>query len=131
MDSGHFYGNINEETMDNALISGIADSILQRFEALSGVHLADRDKMFVQLYAHLRPAYYRLIFHLPIFNPLRETVKIEYRELFQLMEETMKPATAFFSHGIPEDEIAYLTMHFAAAFAEKKSGRKLPGKKPW
>ena len=126
---GISYGNINEETMDNALISGIADSILQRFEALSGVHLADRDKMFVQLYAHLRPAYYRLIFHLPIFNPLRETVKIEYRELFQLMEETMKPAAAFFPHGIPEDEIAYLTMHFAAAFAEKKSGEEASRKK--
>ena len=47
------------------------------------------------------------------------------------MEETMKPATAFFSHGIPEDEIAYLTMHFAAAFAEKKSGEEASRKKPW
>ena len=126
---GISYGNINEETMDNALISGIADSILQRFEALSGVHLADRDKMFVQLYAHLRPAYYRLIFHLPIFNPICATVKNEYWELFQLMVETMKPIAVLFNREIPEDEIAYLTMHFAAAFAEKKSGEEASRKK--
>ena len=126
---GISYGNINEDTKDNALISGIARNIMQRFEAISGVHLGDSDKMFVQLYAHLRPAYYRLIFHLPIFNPICATVKNEYWELFQLMVETMKPIAVLFNRKIPEDEIAYLTMHFAAAFAEKKNSEETSRKK--
>ncbi len=126
---GISYGDINEDTKDKDLISGIARNIMQRFEVISGVHLSNSDKMFVQLYAHLRPAYYRLIFHLPIFNPICESVKNEYWELFQLMVETVKPTAALFNREIPEEEIAYLTIHFAAAFAEKKSSEESSRKK--
>lgn len=117
---GISYGSINEDTKDRPFISSIVKNILIRFESLSGVQLDNADKMFVQLYAHLRPAYYRLIFHLPIINPLCETVKSEYWDLYQLVNETMKPFAVIFNSEIPDDEITYLTMHFAAAFAKRK-----------
>ena len=63
-------GNINENTPDSAIISDIVRRIMTRFESLSGNHYYDSTEIFQQLYSHFRPAYYRLLFKLPIFNPL-------------------------------------------------------------
>lgn len=115
---GISYGSIHEDTMDRPFISSIVENIMLRFETISGIHLHSKDRIFEQLYAHMRPAYYRLLFRLPIFNPICKTVKDEYSALYQLMYETMKPFSILFKSDIPEDEIAYLTMHFAAAAKE-------------
>lgn len=117
---GISFGNINEDTKDCILISDIIGKIMTRFESLSGAHYRNTEEIFVQLYSHFRPAYYRLIFKLPIFNPLCEKVKDEYKELYQLVEETMKPFHVIFGEEIPADEIAYLTMHFATIYSDKK-----------
>lgn len=113
-------GNVNDETTDCMIISEIVDMIMIRFETLSGVHYENYDDIFMQIYAHFRPAYYRLLFRLPIYNPLCETVKEQYKELYCLVSETMKPFTPLFGAEIPEDEIAYLSLHFASIFTEKK-----------
>lgn len=117
---GISFGDINEDTRDCILISDIIGKIMTRFELLSGAHYRNSEEIFIQLYSHFRPAYYRLIFRLPIFNPLREKIKEEYDELYQLVEETMKPLSVIFGGDIPEDEIAYLTMHFATIYSGKK-----------
>ena len=119
-------GNAKEVTKDLKIISGIVNKILTRFESLSGFYYRNYDQIFQQLYAHFRPAYYRLLFHLPINNPLCERVKKEYRELYLLVSETMKPFGGLFSQMIPEEEIAYLTMHFATIFAKKEDCVQLP-----
>lgn len=118
---GISYGRFNENTKDRLLIGRMAKNIMLRFEALSGVHLTGNNKIFVQLYAHLRPAYYRLLFRLPIYNPICETIKNEYGELYQLMTETLKPFSVMFHGEIPDDEVAYLTIHFAAAFSKARA----------
>lgn len=116
---GISFGDILEETKDCILISDMVGKIMTRFEYLSGVHYQDREEIFIQLYSHFRPAYYRLLFKLPIFNPLCDKVKEEYGELYQLMEETMKPFHVIFGEEIPSGEIAYLTMHFASIYSGK------------
>ncbi len=117
---GISFGDINEETKDCILISDIIGKIMERFESLSGVHYRNTEKIFIKLYSHFRPAYYRLIFKLPIYNPLCEKVKEEYKEMYQLVEETMKPFNVIFGGEIPPEEIAYLTMHFAVIYTSGK-----------
>lgn len=117
---GISFGDIKEETKDCILISDIIGKIMTRFESLSGAHYRNTEEIFIQLYSHFRPAYYRLIFKLPIFNPLCEKVKEEYKGLYQLVEETMKPFHVIIGEEIPADEIAYLTMHFATIYSDKK-----------
>lgn len=46
------------------------------------------------------------------YNPMCEKVKEEYTELYKLVSETMKPFSELFEQEIPEDELAYLTIHF-------------------
>ena len=126
---GISFGDINEETKDCILISDIIGKIMARFEWLSGVRYSDTEKIFIQLYSHFRPAYYRLTFKLPIYNPLCEKVKEEYKEMYQLVEETMKPFNVIFGGEIPPEEIAYLTMHFAVIYTSGRKEREIEKQK--
>lgn len=120
---GISFGDIKEDTRDCILISDLVGKIMTRFESLSGAHYRNSEEIFIRLYSHFRPAYYRLIFKLPICNPIRQEIKEEFKDLYQLVEETMKPFKVIFGGEIPEDEIAYLTMHFATIFtSDKKEG---------
>ena len=82
--------------------------------------IKNTEEIFIQLYSHFRPAYYRLLFKLPIFNPVCDKVKEEYPELYQLVEQTMKPFNIILGEEIPAGEIAYLTMHFSTIYSGKK-----------
>lgn len=117
---GISFGDINEDTKDCVLISDLIGKMMTRFESLSGVHYKNTEEIFIQLYSHFRPAYYRLLFKLPIFNPVCDKVKEEYPELYQMVEQTMKPFNIIFGEEIPAGEIAYLTMHFSTIYSGKK-----------
>ena len=118
---GISYGDVTDPTQDRDYISDLVEKIMTRFELLSGAHYSNQEAIFTQLYAHFRPAYYRLLFHLPIFNPLTQSVRNEYQDLYDLVDETMRPFSTLFGEAIPEDEIAYLTMHFAGIYGGKKA----------
>jgi PRD domain./Mga helix-turn-helix domain./Phosphoenolpyruvate-dependent sugar phosphotransferase system, EIIA 2. len=110
-------GNIKEETPDKEFLSKIVEHIMVRYEILSGTHYKEDREIFKQLYSHIRPAYYRVIFRLPIYNPLCGKIKEQYRDLYRLVKETIKPLEGLFHGEIPEEEIAYLTMHFASIYS--------------
>lgn len=109
---GQTVGNSDKQTYDYSIINELTNRIVLRFESISGVRFENLPKVVKQLYSHLRPAYYRTYFKLPIVNPLTTVVKKEYESLFFIVKETMKPIVDLFDHNIPDDEIAYLTIHF-------------------
>lgn len=113
-------GNVKDKTDDISIISDIVIKIMKRFEFLSGFHYINRQEIFKQLYSHLRPAYYRILFKLPINNPLSDKVKDQYKGLYKLVSETVKPFSDIFGQEMSEDELAYLTIHFGAILLNKK-----------
>lgn len=113
-------GNDEEDTKDRTVISEIVNKMMTKFEYLSGVYYISKEKIFKQLYSHFRPAYYRLLFKLPVYNPLCEKVKEEYRLVYRIVSNAMKEFCGLFGEEIQEEELAYLTMHFAAIFSNKK-----------
>lgn len=116
---GVSFGNIDDDTEDCLIIAQMVGKIMTRFELLSGVHYSNLEEKFRHIYAHFRPAYYRLLFKLPIVNPLKQRVIDEYPSLYSLVKETMKPFRETFGEEISDDEISYLTMHFASAYSQK------------
>lgn len=111
---GMAIGNADEEAPDSSIINELVERIFDRFERLSGIRFKDKATVKKQAYSHFRPAYYRLFFHLPIINPLSEKTIQEYPDLFQIVKETMKPIENLFGTMIPDEEIAFLTIHFAS-----------------
>lgn len=114
-------GNSEEDTRDRVVISKIVNKMMTKFEYLSGVYYISQEKIFKQLYSHFRPAYYRLLFKLPIYNPLCKKVKEEYRLVYRIVSNAMKEFCGLFGEEIQEEELAYLTMHFAAIFSNGKN----------
>ena len=107
-------GDPNPATKDFETIMEIVKRMLIRFETISGIRFSNREAVIHQLYSHFRPAYYRLYFRLPIVNSLHKKIRTEYKDLYNIVEETLKPISSLFDHNVPEDEIAFLTMHFAS-----------------
>lgn len=111
---GMAIGDADEEAPDSSIINELVERIFDRFERLSGIRFKDKKTVKKQVYSHFRPAYYRLFFHLPIINPLSKKIIQEYPDLFQIVKETMKPIENLFGTMIPDEEISFLTIHFAS-----------------
>lgn len=121
-------GNVEDKSDDCLIIGQMVGKIMTRFELLSGVHYKNLELIFRHIFSHFRPAYYRLLFRLPIVNPLKDRVIEEYYALYALVKETMKPFKEIFNEEVGDDELAYLTMHFASVYTsrleERRSSRK-------
>lgn len=113
-------GNSEDSTKDRIVIAEIVNKMMAKFENLSGLYYINHEKIFKQLYSHFRPAYYRLLFKLPIYNPLCEKVKEQYQLVYRIVSNVMKEFCGLFGEEIQEEELAYLTMHFAAIFSNGK-----------
>ncbi|MDT2524064.1 BglG family transcription antiterminator [Enterococcus raffinosus] len=113
-------GNIHSATSDRSMIKKIVQRLIARFESLSGIRFLDREAVTRRLYEHFRPTYYRLFYHLPIINPLTPKIKKEYSETYALVNEAIRPLQPLFKRDLPADEIAFLTVHFAAAAFEEQ-----------
>lgn len=113
-------GNIDKATSDRSTIKKIIQRLIARFESLSGIRFLNKDAVTRRLYEHFRPSYYRLLYHLPIVNPLAAKIKKEYGEMYALVSEAIRPLQPLFSSELPVDEIAFLTVHFAASTFEEQ-----------
>jgi mannitol operon transcriptional antiterminator len=69
------------------------------------------------LASHWGPALYRLRTRLPIRNPLLPQIRSDYAELFAAIRAAVD--RVFPELGVPDDEIAYLVMHFGSSLQRK------------
>lgn len=113
-------GNIDNRTSDQPMIVKIIQRLIARFESLSGIRFLDKGAVTRRLYEHFRPSYYRLFYHLPIINPLAHKIQKEYPEMYALVNEAIRPLQPLFDRELPTDEIAFLTVHFAASAFEEQ-----------
>lgn len=74
------------------------------------------------LLAHWVPALYRLQHKLPIKNPLLHRIKDEYGTLYATLTSIVNDL--FPTLSIPDDEIAYLVLHFGSALSRISRERK-------
>lgn len=76
------------------------------------------------LTAHLESAILRVISDFHISNPLLDEIKHAYAHLFLIIQFILEDYAE--SHGVkfPEEEIAYLTIHFKAALERAKEQQK-------
>lgn len=103
-------GEVNPTRTDTLL--EITEQIVVSFERYAFIQLLDREKAIETLYLHFKPAYYRMLFKIPITNVLLAEIKEEHQDLFIVVKEVLKPVEEMLNIKIPEDEIGFLTLHF-------------------
>ncbi|WP_079707935.1 BglG family transcription antiterminator [Paraliobacillus ryukyuensis] len=77
------------------------------------IDLSDNLNLFHDLITHLKPAIYRMQKEMLIKNPLLNEIKTDYQKLFNIIKNGCEKT--FHTIYFPEEEIAYLVLHFASA----------------
>ncbi|GAA3316659.1 hypothetical protein GCM10020331_013310 [Ectobacillus funiculus] len=93
--------------------------MLLLFERNACIALRDKDNLIRLLFIHVKPAYYRIKYHLIVPNPYVEKVDKAFGELHYLVKRSIKPLRDLIGHPIPESEIVYLTM-FIGGWLERQ-----------
>lgn len=115
---GQSVGNRDAISPDRALILNLTKELITNFERLSGIQFLDWSGIIKQIYSHLRPTYYRLLFYFPVNNLIAERTKAEYPSIFYLVKKAMMLSDGLKEFQISEEEVAFLTMHFAALLTQ-------------
>jgi len=101
------------EFKDYNNINTLISNILVKLEKSYAINL-NNDKVFKQLYSHIRPALFRMNFSYPMINPIKEEIMTKYKSIYIIIKEVLEGVDFDIVEGLAEDEIAYLTIHFAA-----------------
>lgn len=97
-------------------IKHIASRIVEDMEECTGVEFSKDIKFVNSLVMHFNVAIYRLRNNFIIENSLTEEIKYRIGLIYQITEDVLKRYEKTLEIIFPESEIAYMAMHFGAAF---------------
>ncbi|MCM3727328.1 BglG family transcription antiterminator [Neobacillus cucumis] len=109
------------------LLFKLCEQLVFDFESKACIVFEKKDDVVQTLYQHLRPAYFRMKYRIPIDNPLLNQIKSEHKELYTIVKEILHPIGLLLGITIPEEEIGFITIHFGALLEKPKQA--LPKKK--
>ncbi|MBS4750253.1 BglG family transcription antiterminator [Carnobacteriaceae bacterium zg-ZUI78] len=101
-----------KEDFSNREVYDIMNKIIDLVKANTAVQFEDSLLFRKNLYHHLVPSYYRLLFGIHLINPLKEQIMKEYHALFYLIKKSLAPLSDVVQKPISDDEVAYFTIHF-------------------
>lgn len=84
----------------------------------TGMNLTSNHSLYEGLIAHLEPAIIRIKEKMSVHNPLTEQVKKDYFLLYMAIEEGVE--TFFPEIRFPDEEIAFIVLHFGSALEMSK-----------
>lgn len=117
---GDNYSNFNENDLDPELII-LTREMVKIAEDYLGLELVDDVQLIIGLALHLKPTINRIKYDLPLKNPLLLDIKNRYKKIYKAAEKAAKILQSELQKDITADEIAYIALHFGAAFERKKS----------
>lgn len=86
------------------------DNMLRHFEKSACIYLQDRDQLLDKLMQHMKPAYYRIKYHLTDTVLFQGSVSREFKELHHLVKRSIGPIRELLGTDIPDNEMAFITM---------------------
>jgi len=105
-------GDEKIRTDEYFIIRKIIKNILIKLNQSYAINL-NNNNVFGQLYSHIRPAMFRMVFNYPMINPIKEDIIKQYKSIYTIMKEIFESLILNTERNISEDELAYLTIHFA------------------
>ncbi|WP_158305248.1 BglG family transcription antiterminator [Carnobacterium sp. 17-4] len=102
----------NEKVYEEEFFKEVTKNIIARVQAITGIVFENPKELFDNLFEHLVPAYFRIKFDIVSKNPYTAQIMEEYNELYYLVEKGLEPLAELTGKAIPEDEVAYFTVHF-------------------
>ncbi len=110
--------NINHE---NTKI--IADDMIYAFDETKAYLLKQDEDFLYSLLAHLSPTIVRLTNGMKIHNPMLNEVRAQYKDVYAKCENAALVLEKYIGRTIPDAEIGFLTVHFAAALVRLETAK--------
>ncbi|XJZ29139.1 PRD domain-containing protein [Bacillota bacterium Lsc_1132] len=101
--------------------------MIERFEKKSCIFIVEKEEILDKLMLHMRPAYYRIKYHLTLKDQFSFKMIEEYTELHEIVASSIGPLEDLIGEKFPPGEIAYITMFLAGQLI--KQGEALNKKK--
>ena len=106
----------------------IAEAMIIKFQRYACVLFSNKEALINNLLLHLKPTYYRVKYDIEIDHHYVETIKENYEEIFTITKKVIQPFERFLKKPIPENEIAYIAIHFGG-WLQKEGVTHIPRKK--
>ena len=89
-------------------------NLLRSVESETGLVFSGDVSIFNDLVYHIRPAVFRIRNGIVQKNPLKEEIQKRYPDIFYAVKNNVHSLEAIIGVAFPDDEICYITTHFAA-----------------
>ncbi|MBO0958682.1 BglG family transcription antiterminator [Neobacillus sp. MM2021_6] len=101
--------------------------MIELFEKKTCLFIVDKEDILDKLLLHMRPAYYRIKYHLTLKNQFSAKMIEEYMDLHEMVTASIEPLENLMGETFPPGEIAFITMFLAGQLI--KQGEELNKKK--
>lgn len=89
--------------------------LISIFEQKTSIHIKKPEFLAKRLFAHLRPAVYRIKFNIPIDNINIDSIDlqtVEYKTIFGILKDCVQPIENIVGKRLPLDEIKLISFYF-------------------
>lgn len=90
----------------------VMHAMVEDFQKYACFIFQDRVSVEKNLLIHLKPAFYRVKYGIEMDNPLADTVRKTYEDIFNLTKRVITHFERAVGKKVSEDEIAFIAMHF-------------------
>lgn len=104
-----------DSSVDSSEARGLAETLVRKMSALTWVDFGKDEGLMEGLHIHLYSTLNRLSYGLTVSNPMLHDIKKMYPYMFDMVISATRELSAGYPFAIPEEEAAYLTLHFQAA----------------
>ncbi|MFV0561420.1 MAG: BglG family transcription antiterminator, partial [Enterococcus sp.] len=101
-----------------------ANEVIHEIERLAAVEFKNYQKLLLDLFYHLVPAYFRIKFDFPLSNVLTDEIKVQYKEIFDLTKVALHPLNELLGKRIPDEEIGYFSILFGGEIRNQKEKKR-------
>lgn len=113
--------NDSRERENFAEIQLIVCDLINKIGNDMGIDFARKLDLYNDLIYHIRPAIYRMRNRIKQDNPLIGDIKLNYPLIFNSVKDNISKLEAFTEAVLSEDEIGFITIHFASAVLKEKA----------
>lgn len=92
----------------------ISKNLVHEFERLTCIYFDQEEELINAINAHLKTSLYRYRYGIQLGNPLLNSIKTEYEELYEITKKSCEYLEKKLGCLISDAEVAYITLHFGA-----------------
>lgn len=104
------------------VLDEVINELIRKVGEELNIFLESDIQLYNSILLHLKPTINRIKYKLNLTNPLIEEIKKNYLEVFIAISEHIGIINDAFKINLPEDEIGYLVLHFAASIERNLKG---------